>query len=105
MSVLDSSEINITEHVDSVNYSKDYLRLGITFNQRPENWEPSHKLVFSNVTDFNKEVLDDEGELGVDNFTGLVLEFSESSGSYYLHLSTTEFTFKTSELPVCVGIV
>jgi len=101
MSIITELEIEPTEYVDEVNFDKGSSTLEVLFNQGPESWKPSHKLIFTDVVNFDKEVLDNEDQVGVDNFTDLVLEFSEHMGNFYLHLTNTSFSFTTKVTPVC----
>ncbi|WP_185234806.1 hypothetical protein [Teredinibacter franksiae] len=101
MSIIKDLEIQPTEYVDAVNFDRASSTLEVLFNQGPEDWEPSHKLIFMDVVKFDKEVIDDEDQVGIDKFTDLVLEFSESVGDYYLHLTNTVFSFTTKVTPAC----
>lgn len=105
MDKLDSLKSQITEHVDFVNFDSESSSLEVCFNLGPVDWKPGNKLVFSNVSDFYQEILDDEDQPGKDNFTDLVLEFSESNNSYYLHLTTVAFSFKSNQVKVCAATV
>lgn len=104
MSIIEEFEIEPTKYVDYVNFDKASSALEIIFNQGPENWVPSHKVVFTDIVSFSKEILDDEDQVGIDNFTDLVLEFSENAGNYYLHLTNTAFSFITKVKPVCKNV-
>ena len=101
MSIIEELEIKPTEHVDSVYFDRAASTLKITFNLGPDDWKPSHTVIFMDIVKFDKEILDEDDQVGLDNFTDLVLEFSEYLGDYYLHLTNTAFSFNTKTRPVC----
>ncbi len=99
MNLYENPNIRLTHYIDSVEYFEQQQKLEIGFNCGPENWKPSHKLVFSDVTFFSKEIIDDEDQPGVNNFTDLVIGFDSTQAGYVLHLTTVEFTFTSSATP------
>jgi len=100
MDLYDQPTLELTRYVDSVEYLESEKRVSILFNCGPEGWLPSHRLVFSNVQSFSKEIFDDEDRPGVNNFTDLVIGFDLLKSGYCLHLTTVEYLFKSNEKPI-----
>lgn len=92
----ENEEIKLTRHVDRVKYDQRARTVEIFFNEGPDEWKPSHKLVFESVENFREEIIGDEDYPGRNNFTDLVIGFDELNGSMCLHLTCVEFIFKSN---------
>ena len=104
MDLYENREMKLTRYVDCVKYCEDTRTVEIFFNEGPDEWKPSHQLVFESVENFYEAIIDDEDYPGKDNFTDLVVGFDEVHGGLCLHLTCVEFGFKPSSKPKCLNV-
>jgi hypothetical protein len=100
----EKNEMKLTRYVDRVKYDEVTRTVRILFNEGPDEWKPSHHLIFENVESFYEEIIDDKDYPGKENFTDLVIGFDEVHGGLCLHLTCVEFGFKPNSVPKFINI-
>lgn len=83
-------------HIESIHYSKENNEFVIVFYSNPESWKKYAKFTFTNINNYNCEILDENNE----NLIDLAIGFDLSQGCYCIHTTTREITFSSDEEPL-----
>ena len=88
-------------HIESMVYDEANRTMVITFFDQPESWKPVVRIVFSDIDQYDCEILDEEE----DKFTDMAIGFDQENDSYCLHTDLYEINFRTQVPPDVVKLV
>jgi hypothetical protein len=81
-------------HLENLVYDEQAQVLSVVFYDRPEEFKPVVKLVFSGVTNYSCEMLDEEDS----NCIELAIGFDLTQLGYCLHTDVREVIFKAEKV-------